>query len=152
MADIDFPAGLPKPLRQGYGLNHVSPFARTEMATGRARQRRTFTSVPSMATVTWLLDTLQAQTFEAWFRDAITDGADWFNCELKTPIGLRPYECRFADMYDGPTLVGLDHWRYGAELEIRERPILPPGWGLVPDLVQGASIIDVAVNREWPEA
>lgn len=151
MADIDFPSYLPTPLRQGYGLNHVSPFARTEMATGRARQRRTFTSVPSMVTVTWQFDTPQAQLFEAWFRDAITDGADWFNCRLKTPVGLKPYECRFTDMYDGPTLVGLESWRYSAELEIRERPILPAGWGLFPEIIIGSSIIDKALNREWPE-
>jgi hypothetical protein len=34
-----------------------------------------------------LLTDSQAQAFEAWYRDAITDGAAWFNMNLRTPGG-----------------------------------------------------------------
>lgn len=153
MATVDYPDGLPTPARAGYAIQHTSPFMRTEMTTGRARQRRTFTSVPSTAQLSWLLTNAQAQVFEAWFRDSITDGADWFNITLTTPVGkLAPYECRFAAMYDGPALVGLDHWRFTAEVEMRERPVLPRGWGDFPEFIMGSDIIDQALNREWPEA
>lgn len=151
MTDIDFPSGLPTPLRQGYGLNHVSPFARTQMASGRSRSRRTFTSVPSNVPVSWLFTEAETQAFEAWFRDVINDGTDRFNCKIKSPLGIKPYECEFNEMYE-IALVGLNYWRVTAELQITERPILPPGWGQFPDLILGSSIIDVALNREWPEA
>lgn len=150
--DIDFPKSLPCPLKEGYGLEHVSTFARTDMESGRARNRRKFTSVPSMTGVAWIFNDAQAQAFEAWFRDAIQDGADWFNCDLKSPIGEKPYVCRFTDMYKGPEPIGAKHWKITAKLEIWERPLLAPGWGLVPDFVAGMSIFDIAMNREWPEA
>tara|TARA_R100000781_G_scaffold110309_2_gene75677 strand:+ start:4049 stop:4513 length:465 start_codon:yes stop_codon:yes gene_type:complete len=153
MANIDYPAELPTPQRSGYAIQHASPFMRTEMSTGRARQRRAFTSVPSSVELQWLLTNAQAQIFEAWFAYDITDGADWFNLALTTPVGrLEFYECRFAAMYDGPALVGLDYWRYTAKVEIRKRPILPKDWYLIGrEFVLGADIIDQAINREWPE-
>lgn len=150
--DIDFPEGLPCALREGYDLNHVQPFRRTSMQSGRARQRRLFTSVPTMANVSWLFNDSQAAMFELWFQQTIHDGADWFNCELRSPIGTGPYVCRFTEMYRGPQLVGKGLWRFVATLEIWERPLLPPDWGLLPDYLAGADIFDRAMNREWPLA
>lgn len=153
MADIEFPSSLPSPERSNYGLQHVSPFARTEMATGRARQRRTFQSVPSSVQLSWVMDAVQAQFFEGWFAYEITDGADWFNIDLKSPLGhMTPYECRFSEMYQGPELFALDSWRYTAEVEIRERPILSQNWYLYgSEFVLQSSIIDIALNDKWPE-
>lgn len=150
--NIDFPRGLPCFLREDYDINHIQPFTRTTMESGRSRQRRKFTSVPSMVDVSLICTNGQAMAFEAWFRDAIHDGADWFNARLKTPKGFEPYVCRFAGMYDGPRLTGRSLWKFTATLEIFERPLLPTGWGLVPDMVAGMDIIDLAVNREWPKA
>lgn len=152
MTDIDFPAGLPF-LRTDYNIQHVSPFARTDMATGRARQRRVFTSVPSQVDVsTGLYTALQAQLFEAWFAYDIHDGADWFNATIKTPMGLRPYECRFIEMYKGPKLGGVDRWQFELKLEIIERPILTANWytyGM--EYVMDATVLDIALNQEWPQ-
>lgn len=151
MATIDFPSLLPTPLRSGYGLQHVSPMMRSELQSGRARQRRRYTSVPSMASVSWLLSDDQAMAFEAWFRDATVDGTDWFNCRLSTPVGLKDYECRFVEMYNGPELVGPNLWRITATLELRERQLPPAGWGLVPSFIMGKDIFDRAMNQEWPQ-
>jgi len=156
--EIDFPSHLPCGQRDGYGLQPVQPFARTAMATGRARQRRTFTNVPTMADVSWLMTPEQAMLFEAWFRDAINDGADWFNCDLRSPLdgrsipGVSSYECRFTEMYEGPRPFGASDWKISAKLELIDRPLLVPGWIDFPDLILGVSIIDQAINREWPEA
>ena len=156
MADAAFPAELPVGIRDGYGLEHVQPFARTDMATGRARQRRTFTSVPSMVTVTWIMTAPEARLFEAWFRYTIKDGTDWFTAPLKSPLDsgneVSSYRCRFTEMYSGPSLEGVCHWRFRANLEIFERPTLVPGWEQFPEYVLNADILDLAINREWPEA
>ncbi|HHL8026086.1 TPA: hypothetical protein ACQ713_004668, partial [Escherichia coli] len=109
-------------------------------------------SVPTEAAVSWVFSDVQAQLFEAWFRDVITDGAAWFNMRMRTPLGVGDYVCRFKDIYDGPVLYALGHWKFTATLELWERPILPPGWGNFPELVVGQSIIDYALNKEWPEA
>lgn len=151
--EITYPDGLPCAIRDGYDLSHVQPFIRTEMDSGRARQRRRFSSVPTMANVSWIFPgDAYCAAFEAWFRDALHDGAEWFNMPIKTPIGEQEYVCRFTRMYQGPTLVGKGMWRITSVLEIFERPLMPPGWGLMPDYLINASLFDVAMNREWPEA
>ena len=127
---IEYPREyLPLPLREGYAFQAVSPMQRTEMQSGRARQRRRFTSVPTMASVAWIFDDVQAQLFEAWFEDALKSGSEWFDCPLKTPEGgIQNYAARFTDIYQGPALVGKSHWKFTAELELRDRPILAPGF------------------------
>ena len=122
------------------------------MTSGRTRQRRKYTSVPTEASVSWVFNDAQAQLFEVWFRDVITDGAAWFNMRMRTPMGVGDYVCRFKDIYDGPVLFGLGFWKITATLELWERPILPPGWGNFPEFIVGQSIIDYALNKEWPEA
>lgn len=150
--DINYPEGLPWPVRDGYDLNHVSPFTRTPMDSGRARQRRRFSSVPTNVTVGWIFSEQEALIFEAWFRDKIHDGTDWFNCPLKTPMGEKPYVCRFTEMYRGPTPTGICKYKVTAALEIWERPLLAPGWGNFPDFIRYADIIDLALNDRWPKA
>ncbi|MOA14730.1 hypothetical protein D3C78_1348510 [compost metagenome] len=147
---IQYPQGLPMPLRDGYGFQAVSPMQRTQLQSGRVRQRRRFTSVPTMASVSWLCTDVQAQLFEAWWEDVLLSGSEWFDCPLKTPLGRQLYSARFTDIYQGPVLVGVSHWRFTAELELRDRPILKPGWGAFPELIAGKSIIDIAINQEWP--
>ncbi|HHB9052775.1 TPA: hypothetical protein ACN7AU_001174, partial [Klebsiella pneumoniae] len=94
----------------------------------------------------------QAQLFEAWFRETITDGTSWFYMVLKTPMGIEPYKCRFVDIYEGPTPVKPGKWMFTATLELWERPVLPPGWVDFPDFIINSDILDLAVNREWPKA
>lgn len=150
--DIDYPAEyLPGPLKEGFGLKPVSPLRRTQFQSGRERQRRVYTSTPTATDVYWIFTDGQAQLFEAWFRDVINDGQAWFNMPLLTPIGSQDYVCRFTDIYEGPTPEGGMYWRYSANLEMWERPMVPVGWGHFPDFLANQSIIDLAVNREWPK-
>lgn len=151
MADIDFPTKLPIPLQSGYSLQTVSPLQRTDLDSGRARQRRRFTSVPTMVSVLWRMKDGEAQVFEGFFRWTIKDGSKWFNCPLRTPVGYKLYECRFTDIYEGPTLENYFYWNYTAELEIRHRQTIDSEWNNFPEFIIGSSIIDQAVNREWPE-
>lgn len=147
-----WPEQLPPPEQSGYAIQHVSPLQRTTMVSGRARQRRVYTSVPSMVAVQWFLTEQQAQLFEAFFRYAITDGADWFLLPLKTPMFTGNYECRFTGIYEGPVLIAYDKWTVSATIEIKERQTLNAGFAYVPQYVIDSSIIDVALNDLWPAA
>ena len=148
---IEYPKFLPLPQREGYGIQSVSPIARSDLQSGRARQRRRFTSVPTVATVTWLLNDTEAQLFEGWFEHILLSGSFWFQCLLKTPLGLDDHRARFIDIYDGPNLVGVSHWRFTANVELFKRPILDAGWIItVPDYVAMADIFERAINHEWP--
>lgn len=147
---IYYPENLPRGLHSGRNYQLVSPLMRTELASGRARQRRRFTSVPEGASVRWLFSSVQGRAFEAWWRDALIDGSSWFECPLETPLGYQLYTCRFTDVYSGPSRVGPDLWSYSGELELRERAVTPVGTGEFPQYLLEASIFDIAVNSYWP--
>ena len=149
---VSWPTQLPMPEQSGYAIQHVGPLQRTTMVSGRARQRRVYTSVPSNVAVQWFLTEQQAQLFEAFFSYAITDGADWFLLPLKTPMFTGDYECRFTGIYEGPTLTAFDKWSVSATIEIKERQTLAAGFIYTPQYIIDASIVDIAVNQLWPAA
>ena len=147
-----WPEQLPLPEQSGYAIQHVSPLQRTEMVSGRARQRRVYTSVPSMVAVQWLLTEQQAQLFEAFFRYGITDGADWFLLPLKTPMFTGNYECRFTGIYEGPVLIAYDKWTVSATIEIKERNTITANELYDPQGVIDSDIFDITMNQKWPLA
>lgn len=147
---IYYPKGLPLGLHSGRSYQLVSPMQRSELNSGRAVQRRRFTSVPQGARISWLFSSVEGQAFEAWWRDQLFDGAAWFECPLDTPVGLMDYTCRFTAVYSGPARVGPDLWSYSAELELRQRAVPPPGSGEFPEFILESSIIDIALNSKWP--
>src|SRR5690606_19030127 len=132
----------------GRGYQPVDPLLRSKLTSGRSRQRRQFTSTPVMVNVRWLMDAQQALFFETWFRWALKDGAEWFEMPLRMPDGFAPRAVRFTGIYEGPIEAGPTHWRFVAELEIRERQTLPPGWELIPEYIFEADIVDYAANQE----
>jgi len=96
-------------------------------------------------------DDMQVQLFESWFEEVLVSGVDWFECDLKTPQGIRPYKARFTDIYEGPTLDG-GYWRFRAPLELWERPILTGGWAVyAPEYILGMNLLDLAINKDWPQ-
>lgn len=148
---VVYPKSLPMPLREGYGFTPVSPIRRSNKVSGRSVQRRLYKSVPTVAAVRWILSDAQALAFEAWFDEQLVSGSQWFECPLKVPGGIRAYKARFVDIYEGPTLVGQSSWGFSASLELWERPIIKGPWANYPDFIAGSPIIDLAVNREWPD-
>lgn len=152
MSLVSWPTQLPLPEQSGYAIQHVSPLQRTTMVSGRARQRRVYTSVPSNVAVQWFLTEQQAQLFEAFFRYGIADGADWFLLPLKTPMFTGDYECRFTGIYEGPTLTTFNKWTVSATIETKERQTLDSTWLNTPKYVIDSSIIDIAINKLWPAA
>lgn len=147
-----YPAGLPRGLHSNRTYQLVDPLQRTSLSSGRARQRRRFTDVPELAQISWIFSSVQGQAFEGWWRDVLRDGALWFDCPLETPLGYFTYEARFTGVYSGPSRIGPKLWGYSAELELKERAVVPIGEGEFPDDILYSEIFDLTVNREWPLA
>lgn len=144
-----YPEGLPLPLREGYAFTPVNRIRRTNMDSGRARQRVEFRSVPTIVQLAWILNPLQAQFFEAWAAQVV--GAGWFTMVLVTPLGFDTQEVRFTESPVGGELVGRYLWKYRVGCELRTQPLLPPGWvELLPSFILNPEIFDYAMNREWP--
>lgn len=150
--DLYYPSQLPRAQRADHTSTPLQPFLRTQLERGRARQRRRFTSVPVMATFTWVFTDGEAALFELWFKETINDGASWFNMPRKTPLGQRMLVARFASMYEGPTMWGRDHWTYTAQIEFFERELYDKEWLILPGFIARPEIFDYAINQDWPAA
>jgi hypothetical protein len=144
-----YPEGLPCPLRENYAFTPVNNIRRTPMDSGRARQRIEFRNVPTMVSLRWVMSPAQASLFEAWAAQVV--GAGWFEIELLTPLGFDTQEVRFTETPVGGELTGKFLWKYQVNCEVRNRPLLPPGWAeILPDYILYADIFDRAMNEEWP--
>lgn len=149
MAIPVYPEGLPCPLRESYGFTPVNNIRRTPMDSGRARQRIEFPNAPTMVSLQWIMSAPQASLFEAWA--AQVAGAGWFTMRLLTPLGFDDAEVRFTEVPVGGEITGKFLWRYRTTCELRNRPLLDPGWAeILPDFILFADIFDYAMNREWP--
>ena len=149
MAIPVYPEGLPCPLRENYAFTPVNNIRRTQMDSGRARQRIEFQNVPTMVQLQWVMSSPQASLFEAWAAQVV--GAGWFEMELLTPLGFDTQEVRFTETPVGGELTGKFLWRYRVVCEVRNRPLLDPDWViLLPDYILYADIFDKAINWEKP--
>ena len=121
---IQYPAELPLPLQEGYGLSTVDPMRATQMATGRTRYRIRHRYVPAEVKVNFNFSEEEAAQFEGWYVWAINNGFDWFEMPLQTPIGFKTYIAHFKGIYQGPDLTQISRWRYSAVMQLKERPVL----------------------------
>lgn len=95
----------------------------------------------------------QAALFQSWFDEVLDSGSEWFECSLKTPLGLDSHRAQFVDVYRGPDLVGVDYWSITAELRLFKIPLFAPGWaGIFPEFILQSDIIDRAINQKWPKS
>lgn len=149
MAIPVYPEGLPCPLREDYGFEPTNNIRRTPADSGRARQRIEFPNAPSTVRLQWIMTGPQASLFEAWAAQVV--GAGWFTMTLLSPLGFDEHEVRFTTVPVGGQLTGKFLWRYKVVCELRNRPLLPPGWAeILPEYILHADIFDYAMNDEWP--
>lgn len=147
---IQYPAELPLPLQEGYGLSTVDPMRATQMVTGRTRYRINRSYVPTTVKFNFNFSADEAAFFEAWHARTLNNGLEWFEITLQAPAGFTTYQAHFRGIYEGPDLTQITRWRYSAQLELKERPLIPEGWEQFPEYWFNKDIIDLAVNREWP--
>jgi len=126
MSGVTWPATLPLPLIEGYGLTPQEAVLRTDMESGPARQRRRFRQTPTRITVRWLFSEFEFALFEAWYKYHADEGGQWFEITLLGGLGLLPHEARFTSQFEAGLLFG-PQWDVKGELEVRERPTLDEG-------------------------
>ena len=69
MTDIYYPHdSLPMPLQEGYGFQPVSPLKRTQLTTGRARQRRAYRSTVATTDIPFCATTFSDVWLDQYFR------------------------------------------------------------------------------------
>lgn len=117
-----WPTNLPVPIIDGYTIEPQQTFIRTDMDQGQARQRRRFTTAPTVYQVSWMMDENEFGIFESWYRDEADNGAAWFDVSLRNGKGMQTVEARFMQSWSSAFL-GYPYYRLSAQLEVRNRPI-----------------------------
>lgn len=149
---IQYPAGLSLPLQEGYGMSTVDPMRATPMVTGRTRYRVRHSYVPTEVKFSFNFSQDEAGIFEAWYARTLNNGLEWFEISLQTPAGFTAYEAHFKDIYQGPDLTQVKRWRYSAVVQLKARPLIPAPWEQFPEYWLNKNVIDLAMNKEWPES
>ena len=149
---IQYPAELPLPLQEGYGLSTVDPMQATQMVTGRTRYRVRHSYVPNEVRFNFNFSEAEAGFFEAWYARTLNDGLEWFEMPLQLPAGFTTYQVHFIGIYGKVELTQVKRWRYSINAELKQRPLIPEGWEQFPEYWFNKNVIDVSANREWPEA
>ena len=117
---VNYPLSLPLPRLKEVSYKRQSNILRTEMSSGRARQRRRFLSVPTFMEATWRLRKDEAVIFEG-FVDQGVQLTGWFLMDILTPKGVVKHQVRFVkDPLENFKPISALVWQYQAQVEIKE--------------------------------
>ena len=117
---VNYPLTLPLPRLKEVSYKRQSNILRTEMGSGRARQRRRFLSVPTFMEATWRLRKDEAVIFEG-FVDQGVQLTGWFLMDILTPKGVVKHQVRFVkDPLENFKPISALVWQYQAQVEIKE--------------------------------
>ncbi|HAU05676.1 MAG TPA: hypothetical protein DCS78_12445 [Pseudoalteromonas shioyasakiensis] len=115
---IKYRTGLKYPLLSSTSFKQQSNILRTEMGSGRARQRQLYDSVPTMMAATWRLSRNQANIFEDFIEEV---GMTWFLMKVLTPRGLVEHQVRFIKSpLENFKPLGSGKWQYQSDIEIKK--------------------------------
>lgn len=152
-----WPALLPPPAIDGYGVNPDDATQRTAFEGGTARSRRRYSTTPSRIPVKWRFNGSQLAAFETWHKHTVLDGSAWFSIDLANGLGIQSMEARFTGQPKKALLPGM-YWDVQSELEVRSPPIMtqtyldaalayPPN-----DLSQVSSALHTLITTTLPSA
>ncbi|MBB1329454.1 hypothetical protein H5087_08855 [Pseudoalteromonas sp. SR43-7] len=121
---VKYPKDLKLPLVSTHSLAQQSNLLRTDMQSGRARQRKRFQSVPTTMGATWKLNEYQAQILEGFVTHGTNDAVNWFLMPIRTPEGLIEHEVRFKQSPLEACSFNGGFWNYSTNIEIKKRQVV----------------------------
>jgi hypothetical protein len=114
---ISYPALLPAPTRD-YSLGIKNSAIRTQMESGRYRQRRRFLDSENTAQLVWLFTDAHYQLFDSWAFHALSGATGWFECPIVTGGGVQVHTIRIqAGEYSAKLENGMN-WRVTATVDV----------------------------------
>lgn len=120
MSLASYPANLPRPLLDGYGLARQGEFLRSTLDTGRAAQRERFKAVPTELTATFRLTASEAQQLETFIESSLHGGVAPFLLDVLIPAGAVSHQVRFiSDPREDCKPLDPMRWEYRAQIEVR---------------------------------
>lgn len=101
-----WPDSLPAPLIDGYTAKPKATFVRTEMDSGRARNRRRTVTGATEFQQRYRMTMSQVAIFEAWFENEAFGGAAAALMPVITGGGKILVQCEFTDTYSKASVPG----------------------------------------------
>lgn len=123
MDGMIYPDFLPYPHFTSSGIKQQSNRIRSEMTSGRTRQRRRFLIVPAEQTLEWRLPSEQAAAFLGWVEHALLGGIKWFRLNQRTELGVVPVDIRMIQHPLENAKKKGSRFLYSVKCEIRQYPI-----------------------------
>lgn len=119
---LSWPARLPLPTMQGYGIDDDLKVERSDMESGAARERVTSTAITSSIQVQWEFTLTEYSIFEAWLVHRAR--GQWFNMTYLGGIGLVSAEARIQKGKAPAKFRNGARVTVTATLDVRDRPML----------------------------
>lgn len=110
---------LPNPSND-FGADANPGTIRTQMDSGRFRQRPRFTGEHETMNVTWLLTDYEFGVFKSIHKHLLYNGSDWFTCPLPMGDALKPFKVRFLEGKYAAKHVPVLNWRVTATFETED--------------------------------
>ncbi len=144
---MDWPDNIPLPQTNLAG-KAGTVVARTEMDSGRVRQRDRFGVSLETYNAKWLFLGSEFEAFKAFFADDITNGLDWFNLPFPGEDGsgdLVTKVVRIVGAVYSKVYVPVNQWEVSLSLEVQVAQSIPdPELDIMPLLRQ--DVIEVTEN------
>lgn len=119
---LSWPARLPLPTMQGYGIDDDLKVERSEMESGSSRERPTSTAISSSIQVQWKFTLFEYAVFESWLVNRAR--GQWFNMTYLGGIGLVECEARIQKGKASSKFQNGARVTVTATVDIRDRPML----------------------------
>ena len=114
-----FPSSLPNAETTGYVMTPADANVRTDMDSGPARIRRTFTSIPTRLTLRWRFSASEIKAFRTFYHTTTSEGSETFTMDVYADDAFQSQNCRFAGPYS-QRFVGPDDWQVDAQVDITD--------------------------------
>lgn len=159
MTIITYPVGLPTFLFAGKSRNQPAQFTESNPRRGPAYTQKIGSDMPVFWDVSFRFNEDDAQRFKLWVQlsQYLDNGLNEFILPIKTEFGFVDHTCRFLSTgfldtkQDSQT-----SFTYNATIMARKLVVpqeyLDNGDYIVtlPDWRNYASLLDIAINQEWP--
>jgi hypothetical protein len=90
---------LPAPsLSDNLSAQYPDLVTRTDFDQGPSRQRSNWSAGPTTQWITWPMNAVQLRIFHGFWRNEISNGADWFLMPIFDDDDYRVYTVRFVDV------------------------------------------------------
>jgi hypothetical protein len=117
---ITWPAWLPAP-NIDFSDDVSQASVRTQMESGRFRQRTRFQRQNRTMSVTWTLDDDQRAGFTSLFKYSLNGGNDWFYMTLPLVEGMTVCTVRFIASSYSEKHEAILHWKISAKMEMQDQ-------------------------------